>query len=111
MRVCPVKVLLIEREEAPDIVVQNLLLESHRDTFALTQISAAEEALAALLQQAYDVCLIDSSLGQQAGLAFLREARQRGVSVPLIFLDEKGDHVLDEEVMQAGAAEIGRAHV
>ncbi len=105
MHVCPVKVLLIESDEQRQLVAQKLLLETHRNTFTVTRMSAAEEALAALLQQTYDVCLIDSSLGQQPGLAFLREAKQRGVSVPLIFLDEEGDRALDEEVMQVGAAD------
>lgn len=104
MNVCPVKVLLVDNN-GNYIVTQNLLLESHRNTFAVTHLSNGDEALAALLQRAYDVCLIDSSVGQQTGLDLLCEARQRGVSVPIIFLDEHGDRDLDVEVMQAGAAD------
>lgn len=105
MRVCPVTVLLVESQEKEHRSAQELLLESHRNSFAVTRISVGAEALTVLLQKTHDICLIDSSLGDQAGLTLLREAKQQGVSVPIIFLDDEGDRMLDEQVMQAGAAD------
>lgn len=111
MRVCLVKVLLVACDEEPQLVAQDLFLESHRNTFEVTRVCDREAALTELLQNVQDVCLIDSSFGRQAGLALLREAKQRGISVPIIFLDDVGDRTLDEEVMQAGAADyLVKAH-
>ena len=105
MSVSPVKILLVESEAQHQLVPPELLLESHRNTFDVIRIFDAEKALTALLQKTHDVCLIDSSFGSQSGLALIRAAQQRGVSVPIIFLDEEGDRALDEEIMQAGAAD------
>lgn len=105
MSVCPVKVLLLESEACAAAATQEMLLASHRATFVVTRLSNAEEALTALLQKNADVCLLDGSLGEPVSLSLLREAKQRGVLVPIIFLAEESDPALDVAVMQAGAAD------
>lgn len=105
MSVCPVKVLLLESEACASTTTQETLLASHRDTFAVTRLFNAEDTLAALLQKSSDVCLLDASFSELASLSLLREAKRRGVLVPIIFLAEENDPALDVEVMQAGAAD------
>lgn len=105
MSVCPVKVLWLESNADASSAKPGDLLAGHRGQFAVTALASLEEALASLLQKAYDVCLLDASLGKHASLYFLQEAKRRGALVPIIVLAEDSDQSLDVEVMQAGAAD------
>ena len=101
----PVKVLLVDDDEDDFVVTRDLLMDSDRGTFNLTWKPSYEDALVAMQEQRFDVCLVDYRLGKQTGLELLSVARLQGVIAPIILLTGQGDREVDFEAMKAGAAD------
>jgi signal transduction histidine kinase/HPt (histidine-containing phosphotransfer) domain-containing protein len=98
-------VLLVDDDSDDHLLTRELLMEVGGQPFTFESVATYETALAALRQHAYDVCLVDYHLGAYTGLDLLREARAQGCTVPMILLTGQGDHVVDLQAMQAGAAD------
>lgn len=64
------------------------------------------EFLAALESRAFDVLLIDYTLGSVNGIELLKEARQAGTDCPAIFLTVRDDARSAVHALQAGAADF-----
>jgi PAS domain S-box-containing protein len=71
----------------------------------MTWKSSYEEGLSALLAGEFDACILDYRLGQRTGLELLAEVRGKGSRCPIIVLTGYGDHDLDLQAMEAGAAD------
>lgn len=71
----------------------------------LTWRSDYATGLEGLLHGGFDVCLLDYQLGERSGLELLREAKTRGVRLPIIMLTGHGSAELDHQAMHAGAAD------
>ena len=79
----PVRVLLVDDEaELVDLVRRALLTEGHRVDVAAT----AAQADAALLENAYDVVVLDLGLPDGSGLEVCRRARAANISTPVLML-------------------------
>ncbi len=77
-------------------------------TGLIAEIAEAErggEALERLASEPFDAVLLDFQLPDADGLSVLREARSRGIRVPIIVLTGYGDEQLAVELMKAGAAD------
>jgi signal transduction histidine kinase/HPt (histidine-containing phosphotransfer) domain-containing protein len=98
-------VLLVDDDSDDHLLTRELLMEVDGQPFTFEWVATYETALAALRQHAYDVCLVDYQLGAYTGLDLIREARAQGCTVPMILLTGQGDHVVDLQAMQAGAAD------
>jgi signal transduction histidine kinase len=98
-------VLLVDDDRDDHLLTRELLMEVEGQSFTFEWVATYETALAALRQHAYDVCLVDYRLGAYTGLDLIREARAQGCTVPMILLTGQGDHVVDVQAMQAGAAD------
>jgi signal transduction histidine kinase len=101
----PIRVLLVDDDDDDYLLTDELLAEAEGQQFALERVATAEAALEQLAARRYDVCLIDYRLGSCTGLDLLQEARAQGCIVPMILLTGQGDHAIDVEAMQAGAAD------
>ena len=66
----------------------------------------AAEFLAALESRAFDVLLIDYSLGAVNGIELLKEARQSGTDCPAIILTVRDDARSAVQALQAGASDF-----
>lgn len=101
-----VRVLLIDDDEDDYVYLIDLFEEIHRHKYQVTWKSSYAEGLKALLNQQFDICLLDYRLGERTGIDLLKEARQLGAtSCPIIFLTGHGDLDLDIQAMQTGASE------
>jgi signal transduction histidine kinase len=111
----PLKVLLVEDDEDDYVFTRDLLDEMAGRPVELEWSQSYEHGLQRVLQNQFDVCLLDFRLGARTGLDLLREARAgsstRGdngdprVLAPIILMTGQGDQAIDIEAMRSGAAD------
>ena len=100
-----IKILLVEDDEDDFIIARGVLAEIRGSKVALDWVKTYEEGLERLLLNRHDICLVDYRLGARNGIELLRAATERGCQSPIILLTGLGEHALDLEAMQAGAAD------
>jgi PAS domain S-box-containing protein len=100
-----VKVLLVEDDEDDFVITRDLVAELPGGRFALDWAKTFEAGLEAMCLNQHDVVLVDYRLGAHNGIELLREALERGCQSPVILLTGAGEHQVDVEAMQAGAAD------
>ncbi|MGE5223202.1 MAG: ATP-binding protein [Omnitrophica WOR_2 bacterium] len=106
------QVLLIDDDEEEFILLQDLLAdrsyvvdESDPVSFELDWVSDYTTGLEALIQQKYDIYLIDYHLGAINGLQLLQEAKEAGCKRPMILLTGQGSYEIDIQSMRMGATD------
>jgi len=94
-----VHVLLIEDDDTIAEFVARGLREA---SFAVDRVSDGAEGLAAALDQAYDVAVVDVMLPRRDGLSVIEELRRKGVMTPVLILSAR--QTVDDRVrgLQAG---------
>jgi PAS domain S-box-containing protein len=100
-----IRVLLVEDDEDDYILTQDLLSELKGERFVLDWVKTYEVGLASMCKNQHDVVLVDYRLGAKNGIELLRAALDRGCQAPVILLTGSGQHQVDVEAMQAGAAD------
>ena len=100
-----IKVLLVEDDEDDYIITRELFSEISGQRFTLDWMRTFDTGLATMVLNQHDVCLVDYRLGAQNGIELLRAAMERGCQAPVILLTGAGEHQVDLEAMQAGAAD------
>jgi PAS domain S-box-containing protein len=101
----PVKVLLVDDDEDDYILTQGWFTEIEGIRFEVDWVASYEAALKAIAKNQHDVYLFDYRLGERNGLELLQEAVANGCKAPIILLTGQGDHEVDIEAMNAGAAD------
>ncbi len=72
---------------------------------AVDKAESYAAALDALGRTSYDLAFFDYWLGNEDGLALIREVRKRGITTPVIVLTGHGAEEIAVEAMKAGAAD------
>ena len=107
-----VKVLLVEDDEDDFVITRDLLSDLPGRHFTLDWVKTFEAGLESMCLNQHDVVLLDYRLGAQNGIELLRMALTRGCQAPVILLTGVGQHQVDVEAMQAGAADyLVKAHL
>ncbi len=99
------RVLLVEDDEDDYVLTRILLSEIPGRRFVLHWARTFEDGLEQLCRNEHDVALVDYRLGARNGVELLRAANDRGCQAPVILLTGSGQHQVDLEAMQAGAAD------
>jgi signal transduction histidine kinase len=109
------KVLLVEDDEDDYVFTRDMLNEMAGRPVELEWSQSYEHGLQRVLQNQFDVCLLDFRLGARTGLDLLREARagystrvdngDPRVLAPIILMTGQGDQEIDIEAMRSGAAD------
>ncbi len=104
------KVLLVEDDEDDYVFTRDLLAEIGGARFEVEWAATYERGLVRVLEDSFDVCLLDFRLGARTGLDLLREARAGSsglpaVLAPMILMTGQGDQEIDLEAMRSGAAD------
>lgn len=99
------RILLIEDDEDDYILTSELLEEVKGTEYEIVWVSKYQDALMTILENHYDVCLVDYRLGEGTGIELLREAAARGCRTPMILLTGQGDQEIDVEAAESGAAD------
>ncbi|HEV2208359.1 MAG TPA: response regulator [Verrucomicrobiae bacterium] len=100
-----IKVLLVEDDEDDYILARELLAELPGQRFTLDWEKTFASGLEAMCRNQHDVALVDYRLGAQNGVELLRASMAGGCQAPVILLTGTGEHQVDLEAMQAGAAD------
>lgn len=101
----PIRALLVDDDEDAYVLTRDLLSEIEGTESDLDWSATFEEALKAIKENQYDVCLVDYRLGERSGLELMSEALRNGCKAPIILLTGEGNHEVDVEAMKAGAAD------
>ena len=99
------KILLVEDDEDDFILTRELLHEIFGTQVGLDWIDDPDRALAAILGNMHDICLVDYRLGKKDGIELVREAARQDCCAPIILLTGLDDREIDIEAMEAGAAD------
>jgi FixJ family two-component response regulator len=105
MEAGPVRVLLVEDDEDDFVITRDLFAEIPGGRFALDWVKTFEAGIEAMGLNQHDAVLVDYRLGAHNGIELLRAALARGCQAPVILLTGVGQHQVDLEAMQAGAAD------
>jgi signal transduction histidine kinase len=107
-----VQILMIDDDEEDFIIIQDLIEEIIQDSYVVMRynykldwVQTYSQGLQAILEHRHDVYLVDYRLGAQTGLELIREAIEGGCEAPLILLTGQNSFEIDEQAMQAGAAD------
>lgn len=95
--------LLIDDESELSESMKELLEEEAQLIFIACN---GEEALAILEQEKIDCVVSDIKMPVMDGLKFMRLARERGHTQPIIFFTGHGTDQLKQEVRELGAADL-----
>ncbi len=99
-----IRVLLIDDDEDEFVIVEDLLSEIITE-FDLSWEGNYDDGLNKIIQEDFDVYLIDYRLGPRTGLDLIREVKEKGILAPMILLTGQGDRKIDLEAMQLGASD------
>lgn len=104
--VSEINVLLVEDNEDERLIIGDLLARGQHSKFNLHWVKDFDAGLKAISEGAYDVCLLDHSPGDRDGVAFIREAIQRGKRTPVILLTGRDHFGLDLQAVREGASDV-----
>ena len=100
-----IKVLLVDDDQGDFEMIRVMLANAEHQDFQLDWVSSYEEAIDAFNRDDYDVYFLDYFLEDMTGLDLLREARNRGMTAPIIMLTGRGSRTVDMEAMELGASD------
>ncbi len=99
------KILLVEDDEDDYFLVKTWLSQVKHGQFSLQWTSSYEAGLRSVVEEAFDVVLVDYQLGGRSGLELIREAIAQCRYLPFILLTGRGNYEVDLTAMEAGAAD------
>jgi len=100
-----IKILLIDDDEDEYIIIKELLLGIPHLSFDILWVDGYKNAIEMIGKHEHDLCLLDYRLGEVDGIEVMREFKKQGFNLPIILLTGKGNHDLDLQAMQEGAAD------
>jgi len=100
-----IRVLLVEDDEDDYFLTADYLARCKEPRFKLTWVTNSRDALHALQQKSFDICLLDFILGHENAIDVLEHFKERGIAIPVVILTGQSDTKVDEMVMRAGAAD------
>ncbi len=99
------RILLIEDNRGDYVLTREYLRELEGYRFEIDWQSNYQDALKALSEIDYQICLVDYLIGSNTGIELVTQATQQGVQIPFIMLTGVEDTSVDKAAMAAGAAD------
>ena len=100
-----IRILLLDDDAEDHLITRDFLAEIHGHRFHLDWESHYEKARAAIAARQHDIYFVDYHLGPHNGLDLIREAVTNGHPAPFVLLTGHAAREVDEQAMQAGAAD------
>lgn len=101
-----IKILLVDDDRNNYILTQELLAPGIlSNKYILNWCTTYSDAINSMLKDRYDLYLVDHKIGKNSGLRLLMEAVKSNCTKPIIMLTGRDDKEIDEEALQAGAAD------
>lgn len=99
-----VRILYIDDDEDDFLLVQSFLRKVKRSTFVINWVASYDEALQ-IINDEYDIYLVDYRLGKETGLELLRAIKKQKKFAPVIMLTGMENGEVDAQAMMEGAAD------
>lgn len=99
------KILFIEDNFDDYMIVDHMLKKSFGEVVKLIWRETGKKALDELIQEKYDLILLDYRLPDMDGLEIMGEIEEKGLNVPVIFLTGKGNEKIAVEALKRGACD------
>jgi signal transduction histidine kinase len=101
----PVRVLLVEDDEDDYVIFRDLVSEIKYLPIELTWVDSYRRTLEAVKEDMHDIYIVDYLLSGSTGIDLLHVLKENGFRKPFIILTGHGDHAIDMQAMQEGAAD------
>ncbi len=98
-----IKVVLVEDDQDDAFLVRDFLNDTRFLDCQLKVIANFEEGLQEILTDSADVYLLDHHLGAGKGVDLIAQAREAGITKPMILLTGNDSPEVDQEAQKAGA--------
>lgn len=99
-----IHLLVVDDAESQYILIRHQLSALMRD-IEFSYARDAKEALAQVSSTTFDVMLVDYSLGEDSGIALIRELHKRNIDTPMILMTGHGNREVDLQAMESGAVD------
>ncbi len=98
---------ILVAEESDDFLILKDIIESTfgESVQTIDRVVSFKEALGSLSKQIYDICLINYKLSDLDGIRLLRTIRQKGDTIPVIFLTAQEDQNIAVQALKSGATD------
>ena len=104
MTTSPVRILCVDdNHDSSDLV--SLLLYDSDNTYLLTPVSIAQEALSIMENQTFNLYILDYALPDMSGIELCQKIRRRDKQVPIMFFTAMARPADYAEGIKAGANE------
>ena len=95
------KVLIVDDSAVMRKVLRDALMKS--DITDVGEASDGEEAVRAVIEDSYDLVLMDWNMPKLSGIEAVLKIRRRGISVPIIMISTESEKARVLEALKAGA--------
>lgn len=99
----PVRIRVLHVDDDPTVLELIQAFLRREDEFEITSVVSAEEALAKLEKECFDVIISDCRMPGMGGLEFLEEVRETWDSIPFVFFTGTEKPEIIEEAWKKGA--------
>lgn len=99
----PVRIRVLHVDDEPEVLKLTQVFLRREGEFEITSVFSAEEALAKLESEHFDVIIADYNMLGMDGLEFLKEVRENRGSIPFVFFSGIEDPEIIEEAWKKGA--------
>lgn len=101
-----IRAIVVEDDDQDFLLIRTALRASERANYDIRHLTNLTQATQALVEDEYDVILLDYFLGEHSGLDMLRQAREIRCSKPIVVMTGTNSAELDDMLMKEGAADF-----
>ncbi len=101
-----IKILHVEDSEDDAFIIKEMLHRTSPNAFEISWAKNRTEALTHLLQNKFDVLLLDEKLVHESGLDLAEELVKRRIRIPIIFLTSFDTEYLDAKSEELGISDL-----
>lgn len=112
MNATPIRLLLVEDNEADAVLLQHTLAEAGEELFQVVHAAGMAEAVACLAKASFDAILLDLSLPDSRGVETVVRANAAAPRVPIVVMTGWDDEATAVEAVRRGAQDyLIKGHV
>ncbi len=99
-----IHLLVVDDTESQYVLIRHQLSALMRDV-EFSYARNTQEALKLVNSKTFDVMLVDYSLGDESGIALIRDLHERKIDTPMILMTGHGNREVDLQAMESGAVD------
>ena len=100
-----IKVLIVDDDDDDYFLITEHLKDINDHNFNILWASTYDQGVKQIINEPFDICLVDFLLGNKTGLDLLRQVRRKSIDTPIILLTGRGNREIDHEAMITGATD------